>query len=158
MRVYACKQLQVQISPRFYTQTLWHKQFWDFLSVFSIGSMVSGQFCLSKSEGGLVNQREGQIITEYLAVLVGKQDWMWNYTIKYWYFDWERPHALNQGYQEINNPWYMWKFIMSENICAQEYWLTEYTVSSKVEMKDQRQFKDIYAKGPCTNTSRGPDI
>ena len=34
--------------------------------------MVSGQFCLanSKSEGGLVNQREGQIITEYLAVLV----------------------------------------------------------------------------------------
>ena len=32
--------------------------------------MVSGQFCNSKSEGGLVNQREGQIITEYLAVLV----------------------------------------------------------------------------------------
>ena len=29
MRVYVCKQLQVQISPRFYyyTQTLWHKQF-----------------------------------------------------------------------------------------------------------------------------------
>ena len=40
---------------------------------FSIGSMVSGQFCFSansKSEGGPVNQREGQIITEYLAVLV----------------------------------------------------------------------------------------
>ena len=55
---------QVQISPRFYTQTLWHKQFWDFLSVFSIGSMVSGQLCFS------VNQRKGQIITEYLAVLV----------------------------------------------------------------------------------------
>ena len=30
--------------------------------------MVSSAF--SKSEGGLVNQREGQIITEYLAVLV----------------------------------------------------------------------------------------
>ena len=30
--------------------------------------MVSGQFCFS--EGGPVNQREGQIITEYLAVLV----------------------------------------------------------------------------------------
>ena len=42
---------------------------------FSRSSMVSGQFCFSatataKSEGGLVNQREGQIITEYLAVLV----------------------------------------------------------------------------------------
>ena len=43
-----------------YTQTLWHKQFWDFLSVFSIGSMVSGQFCFYNdlkmgvlSEGGL---------------------------------------------------------------------------------------------------------
>ena len=34
--------------------------------------MVSGQFCFanSKSEGGPVNQREGQIITEYLAVVV----------------------------------------------------------------------------------------
>ena len=36
--------------------------------------MVSGQFCFllanNKSEGGPVNQREGQIITEYLAVLV----------------------------------------------------------------------------------------
>ena len=42
--------------------------------------MVSGQFCFSaelttvlansKSEGGPVNQREGQIITKYLAVLV----------------------------------------------------------------------------------------
>ena len=35
--------------------------------------MVSGQFCFlanSKSEGGPVNQREGQIITEYLAVLL----------------------------------------------------------------------------------------
>ena len=36
--------------------------------------MVSGQFCFllanSKSEGGPVNQREGQIITEYLTVLV----------------------------------------------------------------------------------------
>ena len=37
--------------------------------------MVSGQFCFSvlaysKSEGGPVNQREGQVITEYLAVLV----------------------------------------------------------------------------------------
>ena len=40
-----------------------------------LGSMVSGQFCFSvlpnsKSEGGPVYQREGQIITEYLAVLV----------------------------------------------------------------------------------------
>ena len=26
---------------------------------------------------------------------------MWNYTYKSWYFDWERPHALNQGY------WYL---------------------------------------------------
>ena len=60
MRVCACKQLQVQISPRFHIQTLWHKQFWDFLSVFSIGSMVSGQLANSKSEGGPVNQREGQ--------------------------------------------------------------------------------------------------
>ena len=41
-------------------------QFWDFLSVFSIGSMVSGQFCFWPT----VNQREGQIMTEYLAVLV----------------------------------------------------------------------------------------
>ena len=56
MRVYACKQLQVQISPRFHTQTLWHKQFWDFLSAFSIGSMVSGQFCFWPT----VNQREDQ--------------------------------------------------------------------------------------------------
>ena len=39
-------------------------QFWDFLSVFSIRSMVSGQ-CWPT-----VNQREGQIVTEYLAVLV----------------------------------------------------------------------------------------
>ena len=89
MRVYACKQLQVQISPRFYTQTLWHKQFWDFLSVFSIGSMVSGQFCFS----------EGGPNYNWIPCCSGeKQDWMWNYTYKYWYFDWERPHALNQGY------------------------------------------------------------
>ena len=27
MRVYAYKQLQVQISPRFFSLTLWHKQF-----------------------------------------------------------------------------------------------------------------------------------
>ena len=96
MRVYACKQLQVQISPRFHTQTLWHKQFSDFLSVFSIGSMVSGQFN-SKSEGGPVNQREGQIITEYLDVLVDSRiKCETSYTYKSWYFDWEGPHALNQ--------------------------------------------------------------
>ena len=57
MRVYACKQLQVQTSPRSIHKPSGISQFWDFLSVFSLGSMVSGQ-------------REGQIITEYLAVLV----------------------------------------------------------------------------------------
>ena len=35
-----------------------------------MGSMVSGRWPTVKSEGGPVNQREGQIITEYLAVLV----------------------------------------------------------------------------------------
>ena len=75
MRVYACKQLQVQTSPRSTHKPSGISQFWNFLSVFSIGStwsMVSGQFCWPtvKSEGGLVNHREGQIITEYLAVLV----------------------------------------------------------------------------------------
>ena len=68
MRVYACKQLQVQISPQFTLKPSGIFQIWDFLSVFSIGSMVSCQFCFS--EGGPVNQREGQIINEYLAVLV----------------------------------------------------------------------------------------
>ena len=61
--------------------------------------MVSGQFLAnSKSEGGPVNQREGQIITEYLAVLVESRiKCETSYTYKSWYFDWEGPHALNQG-------------------------------------------------------------
>ena len=65
MRVYACKQLQVQITEGFI-----HKPSGINNSEFlvSIGSMVSGQFC-SKSETSKA-QREGQIITEYLAVLV----------------------------------------------------------------------------------------
>ena len=65
MRVYACKQIQVQTSSRSIHKPSDISQFWDFLSVFSIGSMVSGQCCFST-----VNQREGQIITEYLAVVV----------------------------------------------------------------------------------------
>ena len=36
----------------------------------ALWSVVSSALANSKSEGGPVNQREGQIITEYLAVLV----------------------------------------------------------------------------------------
>ena len=92
---YACKQLQVQTSPRSTHKPSGISQFWNFLSVFCIGSMVV--LANSKIRGRASKSEGGPNYNWIPCCFGGKQDQMWNYTYKSWYFDWERPHALNQG-------------------------------------------------------------